>query len=232
MLKEYFLPFDRLAVIGGMVRDLARAGKRGFKSDIDLVIDAPVEDVERLAARLRATPNRFGGYSYATDRWRVDFWALRSTWAFREGYAKVDRLEDLTGCTFFDWDAVLYDVHLRQVVCDTDYLDRLRTGKIEINLLPTPSINGNLLRAVRRVLLWDLEPGPRLHSFIMQHLNEASFKEIARTDRALHKHSFISDFAGVEPLREHIGNRERRKELATYYARQLELPGLLGRDDT
>jgi hypothetical protein len=63
-------------------------------------------------------------------------------------------------------------------------------------------------------------------AFIVQHLGEASFKEIALTDRALHKHSFISNFVSVESLREHISNREKRKELATFYARQLELPGL------
>jgi hypothetical protein len=226
LLKDNFLAFDRVAVIGGMVRDLARAGKPGFKSDIDLVVDAPVRDVETLAARLSAKPNRFGGYSYVTDAWKVDFWALHSTWAYREGHAKVDRLEDVTRCTFFDWDAVLYDVQRRQVVCDADYLDRIRTKRIEINLSATPSINGNLLRAVRRILLWDLEPGPLLHAFIAQHLSEASFKEIALTDRALHTHSFISNFVSVESLREHIGNREKRKELATVYARQLELSGL------
>jgi hypothetical protein len=163
-----------------------------------------------------------------TDLWKVDFWALRSTWAYTEGHATVDQLEDVTGCTFFDWDAVLYDVQRRKVVCDNDYLDRLRTRKIEVNLLPTPSVNGNLLRAVRRVLLWDIEPGPRLFSFIMQHLSEESFKDIADTDRALHMHSFISEFVSAEVLREHISNRDKRKELATCYARQLELPGLLG----
>lgn len=231
LLKKYFLQFDRVAVIGGMVRDLARVGKRGFKSDIDLVVDAPVEEIKNLAVRLCAKPNMFGGYSYAAECWKIDFWALRSTWAYTQGHAGIDRLEDVTGCTFFDWDAVLYDMQERRIFCDVNYLERLRNRKIEINLLATPSINGNLLRAVRRILLWDLEPGPRLHSFIMQHLSENSFKEITRADRALHVHSFISEFSCVDAIREHIGNPEKRKELATYYARQLELPGLPERDD-
>jgi hypothetical protein len=45
------------------VRDLARVGKQGFRSDVDLVIGAPVADVQALAARLSARPNRFGGYT-------------------------------------------------------------------------------------------------------------------------------------------------------------------------
>lgn len=226
LLKEHFLSFDRVAVIGGMVRDFARAGQRGFKSDVDLVVDAPAKSVEELAGRLNAKPNRFGGYSYVTDRWKIDFWALRATWAYTEGHASINRLEDVTNCTFFDWDAVLYDLKRRQVVCSPTYLDLLRNKAIEINLLPTPSINGNLLRAVRRILLWDLEPGPALGSFIMQHLTASSFAEIARTDRAIYTHPFISKFLYAERLQDYIFDRERRTQIATWYGKQLALPGL------
>ncbi len=227
LLSEHFLGFSRVAIIGGMVRDFARAGACGFKSDVDLVIDAPVKEIEELAHRLGAKPNRFGGYSYAAERWKLDFWALRSTWAYRAGYANINQLEDVIGCTFFDCDSVLYDVKQRQVVCHKSYLDRLRHRTIEINLLPTPSINGNLLRAVRRILLWDFEPGPRLRSYILEHLSDASFDEIARADKTLYPHSLISEFSSADTLRDHVGNRERRSRLATFYARQLALPNVL-----
>lgn len=227
LLRENFLSFNRMAIIGGMVRDLGWAGKCCFRSDVDLVIDAPVDEVEALAMRLGARPNRFGGYCYMTGHWKIDFWALLSTWAYREGHTKITQLEDVVSSTFFDWDAILYDVKLRRIICNADYLDNLKARKIEINLLPNPSINGNLLRAVRRIILLDLEPGPLLHHFIMRHLNEASFKEIAAVDDKLYSHSsLMSRFDSADTLRQYINNRERRRELSTYYAKQLLLPGL------
>jgi hypothetical protein len=230
LLNEHFTSFDRVAIVGGMIRDLARAGKRGFKSDVDLVVDAPTWEVAKLAERLNAKINRFGGYSYSTDHWKVDFWALHSTWAHRERHRIIYRLEDVIFCTFFDCDAVIYDLKHRQIITGSNYLDKLRNRTIDINLAETPSINGNLLRAVRRILLWDLEPGPLLRSFIMQHLSDTSLAEMARVDRALYVHSLVSKFSSAEGLREQIGSRERRSQLATWYAHQLALPGMFAPD--
>ncbi|PPQ35162.1 hypothetical protein [Rhodoblastus acidophilus] len=225
ILKEHFLPFDRVAIIGGMVRDLARAGKRGFKSDVDLVVDAPVEDVKKLAIDLNATPNRFGGYCYKTSRWKIDFWALRTTWAYTEGHASLDKIEDVTHCTFFDWDSVIYDLKRRHIVCCDDYLERIKGKTIEVCLRPTPSVNGNLLRAVRRIILWDLEPGPLLHAFIDENLTDHNFQEIAKLDRTVYTWPLIAKFECAERLRRHVCTPERRAELGTEYARQLSLPG-------
>ena len=60
ILRTHFQPFDRVAIIGGLVRDFAREGRSGFQSDVDLVIEAPKEDVASLARLLCATENVFG----------------------------------------------------------------------------------------------------------------------------------------------------------------------------
>ncbi|WP_285410019.1 hypothetical protein [Variovorax sp. efr-133-TYG-130] len=172
VLEDRFTVFDRIAVIGGLVRDFAHEGREGFRSDLDLVIDAPAGHVAALAAELGATSNRFGGFGCKQGPWKIDFWALETTWARR--YVPVQRLEDIVACTFFDWDAIAYDLKERHLICDDSYLSRIRKRTLDINLLPNPSPMGNLVRAVRRLVLWKLQAGPTLQRFISEHLDQAA----------------------------------------------------------
>jgi len=227
LLRTHFFRFDRVAIVGGMVRDLARAGKRGFHSDVDLVIDAPVSEVALLAKATLATPNRFGGYSFSADGWKIDFWALGTTWAARNGHVSVESLEDITRCTFFDWDAILYDVKERRVICSDAYLNGIRSGVMEISLRPNPSVSGSLFRAVRRVLLWDLQPGPRLMDYICEHLDDSGFEAVVREDRCRSKTPFLEKFGDARTLLRFIERRECRRDLSTFYAKQMALPGVL-----
>ena len=188
ILSEHFHSFDKVGVIGGLVRDFARGGRSAFKSDLDLVIEASAADVSDLAKRVSAAPNRFGGFGFAVGPWKIDFWALENTWAATNGYASVEHLPDVIRCTFFDWDAVVYDIRRRKVSCDRSYLDRIRKGQIEINLRANPTELGNLLRAARRIIAWGIEPGPELRSFIIESLDAEAF-ETMRSEE-LRKYSF------------------------------------------
>jgi hypothetical protein len=172
VLEDRFAAFERIAVIGGLVRDFAREGRSGFRSDVDLVIDAPADRVAALAADLSATSNRFGGFGCKQGPWKIDFWALETTWARR--HVSVQRLEDIVACTFFDWDAIAYDLKGRRLICEDNYLGRIRKRTLDINLLPNPSPMGNLVRAVRRLVLWKLQAGPLLQNFISEHLDQAA----------------------------------------------------------
>lgn len=230
LLRDRFMDTGRVAIVGGMVRDFARRGREGFSSDVDLVIDADPNDVAALAGQLNAKPNRFGGFSWVSGSWKIDFWALHTTWSYREGHAKVSVLEDIIRCTFFDWDAVMYDLSARRVYCDDTYIERLKSGCLDINLMATPSIQGNLLRAVRRLLLWDLEQGPRLAEFIDKHLDQESFAQIAATNRSLYGDTLVSGLGGEQRLRSVLSSKEKRNSLATFYGRQLNLPGLEASD--
>jgi hypothetical protein len=176
LLQAHFLKFSRVAIIGGLVRDFAREGRDGFKSDVDLVIEAPEDTVAELASRLGAKKNVFGGYAYGSGHWKIDFWALETTWARK--HVSIQKMEDVISGTFFDWDAVAYDLQKRQLICSDDYLDRMRHRTLEINLLPNPSPLGNLVRAMRRLVLWNVRPGPELRSFIDQHLDEDSLRYV------------------------------------------------------
>lgn len=219
LLSTHFGAFDRVAIIGGLVRDFAREGRAGFRSDIDLVIEAPAEEVTELANRLGAVPNRFGGYGFRGGPWPIDFWALQTTWAARHGGITLARLEDIIQCTFFDWDAVAYNLRTRRLICSRDYLDRIRQGALDINLRPTPSLQGNLLRAMRRLVLWQVQTGPALRAFIEENLDEEMFRSIQAIEIRLFPYSVTSAWESAEAARSALLGDAQRKATAN----QLEL---------
>jgi len=184
-LERDLRPLGDAAVVGGLVRDFARGGREAFASDVDIVIDARAGAVSELAGRLSAQANRFGGFGCRVGPWRVDFWALETTWAVRCGGAKADRLSDLVNCTFFDWDGALYRLFDQQLVIPGDYLDRIASSVLDVRFRPTPSPEGNLLRAIRRLVLWNARAGDQLRSFIEEHLDDATFALLKRREEVL-----------------------------------------------
>jgi hypothetical protein len=225
ILATRFEPLGPVAIIGGLVRDIARRGKVGFRSDIDLVVDAEPARVEALAAELEAAPNRFGGFSSMHPHWKIDFWSLPNTWASAVGLVQVNRLADLVNTTFFDCDAVCYEVCRRKVHALPGYLERLGARTIDVNLLPNPSIDGNLLRAARRILLWQFRPGPVLRAFIQRELNEESFHRIVAAEQILYPNSLLDNFPGPQQLADAL-LRDEAPARFSGLGRQLELPGL------
>ncbi|POD30579.1 hypothetical protein BKM14_19495 [Pseudomonas syringae pv. syringae] len=90
--------------------------------------------------------------------------------------------------TFFDWDAVAYDLWGKKLICHDDYLERLRAKTLEINLRPNPSPMGNLIRAIRRLILWQLVPGEKLICFIDEHLDEDALGYLQKKEEELFCH--------------------------------------------
>jgi len=200
ILRNQFMPLGETVIFGGLARDIARSGPNGFRSDVDLVINAPATRVRELAETLGATPNRFGGFSHDFLQWKIDFWSLQTTWAHREGHVRVRGFSDLIKCTFFTSDAVAYSLHSKALFASDDYLRDIWAKRLEINLLPNPSINGNLVRAVRRALSDNLAIGPKLRRFIIEHLNEESFNYIVDTELKLYNHSYAKAYSDWENL--------------------------------
>lgn len=226
VLNRHFQRFDNVAIVGGMVRDFARVGKTGFTSDVDLVVDAPAQDVAKIAKAAGARTNAFGGFSLFEFGWNVDFWALETTWAIREGYVQALSLEDFTRSTFFNYDAIMYDIGRRSILCNDAYLAELNQRVMEVNLLPNPTIIGNLFRAVRRILLWNLTPGPMLSTFISDNLDEIGFRDIVKLDQRKSTSPFLHKYKNSYQLREAVVCKDYRRQMATFYGEQLSLPGM------
>lgn len=199
-LLEHFMPTGEVAIIGGLLRDLARKGPSGYKSDIDLVINVPPSQVDRIARKLGAKRNRFGGYGLQTPLWKIDFWALRNTWAHVEGHARIKELKDLPKVTFFNVDAIAYILATRELIAGDGYINSIYNRQLEINLLPNPSVDGNMVRAVRRILAWNMRIGPKLKEFIRCNLDETMFEHVVKMEMALYQSSLAAQYETVDKL--------------------------------
>jgi hypothetical protein len=186
-LRTSVLPFleslGSVALIGGAIRDVARAGKRGFSSDYDFVIYG--SDRSQFATQmelLQGVRNRFGGYAVKRFKMKIDVWHIEDTWAHTEGHTRVSRPDDLLHCTFFDWDSVVYDLASGRLILPDDYFLRLQLNVMDIRLEPNPNPVGSLVRALRRAALWHVRFGSRLTAFTRRLLLDCTWNDIVDLD--------------------------------------------------
>ncbi|WP_130732904.1 hypothetical protein [Komagataeibacter xylinus] len=173
--REHLRQFSRTAIIGGLVRDFAINGRYGFKSDIDIVIDDDNYAVSKFAQEIGASGNKYGGFSVRNNCVKIDFWSLSSTWTAKNANIPVNSIEDVINATFFDWDSIVYLIEEKKIICTENYIKKITEKEIDIVVEKTPSKNGNLRRAINRILKWNLTPGPSLEIFIRNNTT----KEIA-----------------------------------------------------
>lgn len=186
-LSAKVLPFLRVLgapiLIGGAVRDVARAGRQGFSSDLDFVICDGRR--ERFLASMQASgalPNKFGGFALRCFRWKVDVWHIDDTWAKTSGLVHVSQPRDLLRCTFFDWDSALYDVDSGKLILAEGYLDKLQLNVMDVQLEENPNPRGSLVRALRRAALWRVGFGPGLTSFSVKMLERFPWSSLVEVD--------------------------------------------------
>lgn len=89
-----------------------------------------------------------------------------------------------------------------------------------------PSIEGNLLRAARRILLWGYRPGSTLRVFIEDNLNEAVFRSVSNTEASLFQSPVTKSFNGAFELKAALLADQLTSLLNTAANEQLTLPGL------
>jgi hypothetical protein len=187
--------FGRTYVIGGLVRDIAIYGlEQRPISDLDLVIRCSPRRLEDFAISRGGIKNRFGGFAIRTTAYRVDFWAFSRTWAKTAGHVKLRTPADLIKTTFFDWDAVVYGISEHKLWAIERYLHRLHSGILDVNLLDNPSRLGTLVRALRRLMMWDARPSPRLRSYVDHEIMNFQWFEILDAERHAFWTTYLSEF--------------------------------------
>lgn len=170
-------------IFGGLLRDLALRGVASFDSDVDIVI-RPFDGMafQNWAEESGFEQNKFGGFRLFKDRWLFDVWELDRTWAFRQD-ASIHRTKyTLTNTTFFNWDAIVYDIRTNQIICPQSYFEDLSQLRLEINFEPNPNPLGTLIRSLKFVKD-GAKTGPNLTTFIRNNMDLYSDSEICRYDR-------------------------------------------------
>ena len=215
----------RVAVFGGALRELALHGKAAHPADIDLVIECDGDqNLGDFLAPYQPQRNRFGGFRFRSERWSFDVWRVQDTWAVREGLVRAQSLDDLVRTTFFDWDALLYVHRSSSVTALPLYFERLASRVVDINLPENPNPLGNLVRALRILVLGRALLGSQLMAFVWDQLGRFDGPAILAAESS----SFPDHYLSMESLvdaRARVGSALERGESAVggFFPVQLEL---------
>ena len=151
------LPAGELYLFGGVLRDLAMSGRKGFASDFDLVVEGDWAHLAKYLERLGASRNRFGGFRLYVERWPVDIWGARETWAIREELIRYRGIGSLTETTILNWDAILLNWRTGEMIYRRDYFSEIRQHLMDVVLPENPNPLGAAVRAFRHLCSKDAE---------------------------------------------------------------------------
>ncbi|SIQ91879.1 hypothetical protein [Enterobacter kobei] len=203
-------------IFGGMLRDITLFGGDNFTSDIDIVFDGERDELFRLLSVNVVGPwtvNKLGGIRFRFSHMDFDMWCLSDTWAFKENLIPLIDARSLFRTTLMSWDAVLYDVHRREVITPENYLDDLTRGYLEIVLRATPNETGAIVRILRTIFQKEVKTlGPMLSDFLHQMLENYEYAALAAYE---HSHFNSRSFSDSQYLflRHYLRHAERGKAL-------------------
>jgi predicted nucleotidyltransferase len=221
-----FTRYGPVALFGGVLRDLCLVGNEGFASDVDIVVktDRWAEFVRHLE-HYKYSKNKYGGYRIQLSKWSIDLWQLEDTWASKHGYVEVKTFEDLCDTTFFDWDAIGYELQSKKIFAKDDYLERISSGILDINLLPNPNPLGNSIKALRYLEKYDAKLSPRLASYISDVLSELDADEIGEIEKMSHERAVLGKLTTIHlsALKSHQNNEPHLPLKKEKYQKSLDL---------
>jgi hypothetical protein len=149
------LPDGDVYLFGGILRDLALHGQRGFNSDIDLVVEGSWPNCAAYLQKLGAHANKFGGYRLTVAGWPIDIWSAKETWAIREGLVPYYGIGSLTETTVLNWDAILMNWRNKIFVHRQNYIETIRQRILDVVLRQNPNPLGMAVRVFRHLCLKD-----------------------------------------------------------------------------
>jgi len=149
------IPDGDVYLFGGVLRDLALLGKKGFNSDIDLVVEGNWSHLVTHLLHLKASKNKFGGYRLMLGGWPIDIWNAKDTWAIKQRIVPYKGISSLINTTVLNWDAILMNWRTREFICKNNYFDELSSRVLDIILVENPNPLGMATRVFRHFCLKD-----------------------------------------------------------------------------
>ncbi|MDT8385789.1 MAG: hypothetical protein RRB22_15400 [Gammaproteobacteria bacterium] len=143
------IPDGDVYLFGGVLRDLAIFGRKGFNSDIDLVVEGDWTQFVSYLESLNAFKNKFGGYRLTIGGWPVDIWNARETWAIKQGLVQYKGIASLTETTVLNWDAILMNWRTRNFIYREKYFEEITERILDVVLEENPSPRGMAVRVFR-----------------------------------------------------------------------------------
>lgn len=228
------VPGGELYLFGGMLRDIAMFGKRGFNSDIDLVVDGDWINCIPYLERLGASKNKFGGYRLTISGQLIDIWNARETWAVKQGLVHFKNITSLTETTVLNWDAILMNWRTKNFIYPKNYLVELKERTLDVVLKSNPSPQGMAVRVFRHLCLKEPKKiTPRAAEYLEQCTQQFTYDELVERELCSYGNSIIEYavyrfFEGLNlvdaPMAEKLraSSKQIRREGLTLSALQLE----------
>lgn len=202
------VPRGDIYLFGGVLRDLALLGRRGFNSDIDLVVEGDWDNCVSYLESLGAHKNKFGGYRLKVADWPVDIWNAKETWAIRQGFVQYKGIASITETTVLNWDAILMNWRTQSFIHRKNYLEELKARVLDIVLVENPNPLGMAVRVFRHLCAKDARKITRKTAKYLEDCAKAfSFSEIRDSEMRSYGNSVI-EYA-VYQLFEHMNGYEQ-----------------------
>jgi len=187
------MPDGDIYLFGGLIRDIALYGKRGFSSDIDVVVEGEWDNCVRYLESLGAVRNKFGGFRLEVAGWPVDIWNAEQTWAIKEGFVQYKSIASLIETTVLNWDAILMNWRTRHFICSENYLQQLKDRVLDIVLKDNPDPLGMTVRVFRHLCSKDARKiSADAVIFLAQKTEEYSFEVIKNREISSYGNTMIS----------------------------------------
>jgi predicted nucleotidyltransferase len=222
------MPAGDVYLFGGILRDVALLGRRGFSSDIDLVVEGQWSHCVSYLESLGAQQNKFGGFRLRVAEWPVDIWNAEETWAIRHGYVSYRGIGSLTETTVLNWDAILMNWRSKSFVHKPNYLRDIGGRVLDLVMKENPNPLGMAVRVFRHLWLKDARKVTRaLADYLSETTRRFTFDEIKREELRSYGTSVISPalyqlFSLMNP-EEGVGVGERYGIAVEALRRELDL---------
>lgn len=90
----------------------------------------------------------------------------------------MSTVNDLRRATFFNCDAIVYDIESSSIRASKNYFDDLKGKVLEINLEPNPNPSGSSVRAFRYALLKGFSWGPKLSRYVAETIDTVGWDSL------------------------------------------------------
>lgn len=186
------MPDGDVYLFGGIIRDIALLGRRGFNSDIDLVVEGNWTHFVTYLESLNAKKNKFGGYRLMVGEWPVDIWNAKETWAIKQGLVQYKGIASLTETTVLNWDAILMNWRTRSFIYRKNYFEDMRSRTLDIVLEDNPNPLGMFIRVLRHLCLKNAEKiSPAAARYLAKNTKNYSYDEIKSFEINSYNNSMI-----------------------------------------
>lgn len=173
------VPNGDVYLFGGVIRDVALFGRKGFNSDIDLVVDGCWKQLVPYLDSIDAKKNKFGGYRLFVAGWPVDIWNAEETWAIKEGLVSYQGVVSLTETTVLNWDAILMNWRTRSFIYRAGYFEDINTRTLDVLLEENPNPLGMAVRVFRHLCMKDAKRlTPKAANYLVRCVRKYSYNEI------------------------------------------------------